>query len=147
MLVGNQPHPRHVLFVERPGILERGTGGLAPDRCGVGAVAVERRVQVDQVHRLGVDAPEYVQVVAGPDRARREVARRLAEQRIFHASYATRVAPNRAIQRVSAPAGAAPTRAPGFSIFQQPSRPGGRIAGMPAAYHGASVGGLQARLG
>ena len=31
----------------------------------------------------------------------REVARRLAEQRIFHASYATRVAPNLAIQRVS----------------------------------------------
>ena len=32
------PHPRHVLFVECPGILERGTGGLAPDGRGVGTV-------------------------------------------------------------------------------------------------------------
>ena len=76
---GNQPHPRHVLFVERPGILERGTGGLAPDGRGVGAVAVERRVQVDQVYGFGVQPAQNVEVIARPDRARREVARRLLE--------------------------------------------------------------------
>ena len=81
--------------------------GREYDGRGVGTIRVEGRVQVDQVYGFRVDAPEYVEIIAGPDRARREVARRLAEQRIFHAGYATSVAPNRAIQRVSAPASGA----------------------------------------
>ena len=46
---------------------------------GVGGQAVERRVQVDQVYGTGVDAPENVQVVAGPDGTWRVVAFRLLE--------------------------------------------------------------------
>ena len=41
-----------VQVVKGPGVLERGTGGCAADGCLVGAVGVERQIQVDEVNRL-----------------------------------------------------------------------------------------------
>ena len=63
--IRDQSEPRRVQVVQRPGILERRPGGPAADGRRVVAIAVEGRVQVDQVYRLGVEPAQDVQVVAG----------------------------------------------------------------------------------
>ena len=73
LLIGDEPHPGHVQVGQRPGVLEGGAGGGAAHRRGVVAVGVERRVQVDEVDRRGVEAAQDVQVVPGPDRAVGEI--------------------------------------------------------------------------
>ena len=58
---------------ERPGVLERSAGGLRPHGRCVVLVAVERRVGVDEVDAVAVQAPQDVEVVPRPHRAVREV--------------------------------------------------------------------------
>ena len=74
LLVGDQTHPRHVEVRQRPRVLERRPRRRAPHRRRVVAVRVERRVQVNQVRRLRVQPPQYLEVVPGPDRSFRKVA-------------------------------------------------------------------------
>lgn len=38
-----------------------------PDRCLIGLVRVERRIETDQVYRLGVESAEEVKVIAFKD--------------------------------------------------------------------------------
>ena len=73
LLVGDQAHPGHVQVGQGPGVLEGGAGRSAAHRRGVVAVGVERRVQVDEVDRRGVEAAQDVQVVPGPDGSVSEV--------------------------------------------------------------------------
>ena len=79
VLVGDQPDPRKVKIVQCPGILKRGFRRLAADRCRVGAIRVERRVQVDQVYRFGIEPAQDIEIVTRPYRARGKVALRLVE--------------------------------------------------------------------
>ena len=60
-----------ILFqvAESPDVVKLGAPRFAVQRGGVRLVGVERRVQVDEVNALGVDAPEDVQVVPGKDGA------------------------------------------------------------------------------
>ena len=57
----------HVHVIQGPGILEGGAGGLAANGGFIGAVGIEGRVQVDQVHTGRVHAPHDVQIVSSPD--------------------------------------------------------------------------------
>ena len=67
LLVGNQSHPGDVQVGQCPSVLEGGAGRGASHRRGVVAIGVERRVQIDEVHRRGVEAVQYVRVVSGTD--------------------------------------------------------------------------------
>ena len=60
LLVGYHP----IQATSRSGVLEGGSGRGTAHRRGVVAVGVERRVQVDEVDRRGVEA---AQDVPGPD--------------------------------------------------------------------------------
>ena len=51
----NQVEPCRVDIVERPCVLEFRTCCDAADRSGVVCVAVERRIQVDQVNGIAID--------------------------------------------------------------------------------------------
>ena len=66
-LVGYQSMPGFIHIVQRLSVLEGRSRRLASDRRGIGAVAVEGRIQVYQVNRTGVHSPHDVEVVAGPD--------------------------------------------------------------------------------
>ena len=61
-------------IVQRPSVLERCAGGLTAYRRFVGAIRVERRIEIDQVHAGIVHASHDVEIVAGPDRAAGEVS-------------------------------------------------------------------------
>ena len=113
--VGDQPKPRCVQIVERPGVLERGSSRSTTDRRRVVSIAVEGRVQLDQVYRIAVQPAQDVQVVAGPDRARREVAFRLPG---LHAQDATMGNDAPSSLHSSSRAGA------GISEFQNDTLPG-----------------------
>ena len=76
--LGELAQPDHVHVVPGPRVLEERARRLAPHRRRVVPLAVERRVQVDQVHAFAVDAPENGQIVAGVDRAVLDVAVHLA---------------------------------------------------------------------
>ena len=73
MLIGDEAHPRHVEVAERPRVLEGRARRPAADGGSVVAVRVERRVEIDQVDRLGVQAPQDVEVVTRPYRLVYEV--------------------------------------------------------------------------
>ena len=62
-----------VYVIERPGILERRSGGLGADGSFVRAVGVERWVEIDEIDARGVHPEHDLPVVPGPDRAGREV--------------------------------------------------------------------------
>ena len=70
--------PGDVDVAQRPGVLERRAGCLRPDRRLVVLVAVERRVGVDEVDALGVQAAQDVEVVPRPHGAVGEVRGRSA---------------------------------------------------------------------
>ena len=71
--VGDFPVPCLVYVIQRPRILERRAGCLAPDGSRVVLVRVEWRVEIDQFDRFGVHAPEDVEVVSRPYGAVAEV--------------------------------------------------------------------------
>ena len=81
LFVGNQAHPGHVQVREGPCVLEGRASRLRPDGGLVGAVGVERRVQVDQVHAGGVHAAQDVEVVLRPQRLVGEVGLALSSHR------------------------------------------------------------------
>ena len=68
-LIRDVARPRDVKIAEFPGVLERCARGFAADGGGVVAVGVERRIEIDQIDCLAVEAAQYVEVVARPDRA------------------------------------------------------------------------------
>ena len=63
----------HVHVIERPGILEGRARRLAANGSLVGAIGIERRIQVDQVNAVAVHPPKDGEVVACPDGARHEI--------------------------------------------------------------------------
>ena len=68
VLAGDQPEPCHVKVGQRPRVLECRASGLTANRRGVGPIAVDRRVQVDQVDR-GVVARTAPSVAVRPSAA------------------------------------------------------------------------------
>ena len=63
----NQIDPLHVHVTERPGVPELRSRRRRPNGRGVVALRVKGRVQIDQVHRLGVHAPHDREVVPRPN--------------------------------------------------------------------------------
>ena len=56
--------PRVIEIAERPSIFERRASRRATDRGFVCAIGVERRIQIDEVYRLGINPPQDMQVIA-----------------------------------------------------------------------------------
>ena len=57
-----------VHVIERPGVLERCTGGFTPNGRGVVLIRVKRRVQVDHIHDIPSSCPRMiVEVIADKD--------------------------------------------------------------------------------
>ena len=75
--------PADVEVIPGPGVLEGGAGRLGADGGAIGAVGVERRVEVDEVDAGGVQPAEDVQVVANPDCAVPEIRLKGPGRRLF----------------------------------------------------------------
>jgi len=73
--------PMLVYVAESPGVFEFRSCGCGAYRGCVVGVAVERRVQIDQVNGAGVDAAHDLQIVACPDGLVGEVPGRLRSLR------------------------------------------------------------------
>ena len=56
--------PCIIKIAERPSIFERRASRLTTDRGFVGAIGVERRIQIDEVYRLRINPPQDMQVIA-----------------------------------------------------------------------------------
>ena len=67
MLIGEFTVLVDVDVLEGPGVLEGGAGGLAADGRFVGAIRVERRVEIDQVHAVAVHAAHDEKIIFRPD--------------------------------------------------------------------------------
>ena len=67
MLCFDEVKPRYVYVLEGPGVLEFCAGCLRADGSGVVGIAVEGRVQVDEVNGFRIHAPHDGQIVLGED--------------------------------------------------------------------------------
>ena len=50
-----------------PRIFERGTGGLAANRSGIGATRIEWRIEIDKIDAIAIHPPHDVEVVTDED--------------------------------------------------------------------------------
>ena len=67
MLIGEFAVLVDVDILEGPGVLKGGAGGLAVAGCLVGAIRVEGRVEIDQVHAVAVHAAHDEKIIFRPD--------------------------------------------------------------------------------